>query len=304
MTHAVQSLTIDIDGPLHYLEYDGPTDGPTFVCIHALAAHHGTWVALAPLLAQRGRVLVPDMPGFGLSPLNGRRATLAGHRDILRRFLAATTDGPVVLVGNSMGGATALLQAFSNPSAVAGTVLLAPAIAATRLYLVEPKFIALFGATMGPTRALQAAARRTMNITPERFVVEMIKACAADPTRVPREVVEASTEVARARLENMAEGVTAFVQAARSVTRFVLRPRRYLGMVGAVPSDALLLLGSADRLVPARLAEPVMATRPDWTMGILDGMGHMPQIEEPATVVEHIDAWLAAGAIRPAAAAG
>ena len=292
MPLAVESSTIDLDGPLHYLEFPGRHEGPTFVCLHALAAHHGTWMALAPLLAERGRVLVPDMPGFGLSPLASRRATLAGHGQILDRFLEATTDGPVVLVGNSMGGASAFLHALREPARVQAMVLLAPAIAATRVFMIDPRFIGLFAATVGPTRALQAAAHALLAITPERYVVEMMRACTADPTRVPQEVIDASIEIARTRLQHTSENVAAFVQAARSVTRFVLRPRRYLAMAREIQTRALLLLGDKDRLVPPLLAEPIIGARPDWVLEVMNGVGHMPQIEAPATVAERIDAFL------------
>jgi pimeloyl-ACP methyl ester carboxylesterase len=141
-------------------------------------------------------------------------------------------------------------------------------------------------------RGVQAAARLLPDLTPERFVAEMIRVCTVDPSRVSQEVMDVCLRITRERLTAMPQGVRAFVQASRSVTRFVLRPRRYLRIVQEAPARALVLLSSHDRLVPAHLAAPVMAARPDWHMRMLDGVGHMPQIEDPDAVAAAIAEWL------------
>src|SRR3712207_8545527 len=44
----------------------------------------------------------------------GRRTTVLANRGLLHRFIEAVTDGPVILMGNSMGGMISLLQARSE----------------------------------------------------------------------------------------------------------------------------------------------------------------------------------------------
>lgn len=291
----MRSRTVELDVPVHYLDYDGPPDGPTYVLLHALAAHHATWVALAPLLARTGRVLVPDLAGFGMTPLGARRATLDANRELLDAFITAVPGDPVVLVGNSMGGGIALLQAWRRPASVEALVLVAPAMAMLRPYLVEPQLMGVFLATLAPNRLLRGAERFARGLSPQRFVDEMIRICAVDPTRVPPEVVEAAIAVATERMGGMPWKIAAFQQSARSVLRFAMRPDRFLRIVREVATPTLLLLGEHDRLVPARVAEIVVRTRPDWRSIVLPGAGHMPQIEHPVAVARAMEDWLAAG---------
>ena len=113
---------IDLDGPVHYREVAGPGHR-TFVLIHGLGGAHANWSRVVPGLATLGRVLVPDLPGFGLSPLGGRSARLSSTRRVLSRFLSEVTTGEAILAGNSMGGGLAMLQAAFEPASVAGLVL-------------------------------------------------------------------------------------------------------------------------------------------------------------------------------------
>ncbi|MEM8959852.1 MAG: alpha/beta hydrolase [Acidobacteriota bacterium] len=50
-------------------------------------------------------LLVPDLAGYGKSPWPDAPIGLDGHADLLARWSATQTDGPVVIVGHSMGGA-------------------------------------------------------------------------------------------------------------------------------------------------------------------------------------------------------
>src|SRR5437763_13421832 len=116
------SQFVDLQGPVHYREWPGPSDA-TFVCLHGLGETHITWMAVAPALAKMGRVLALDLPGFGLSPRNHRSATLPASQSLVSAFLQARTSRPVVLLGSSLGGGIAALQAAQEPGAVSALVL-------------------------------------------------------------------------------------------------------------------------------------------------------------------------------------
>ncbi|MHC1557745.1 alpha/beta fold hydrolase [Actinomycetospora sp. C-140] len=74
------------------------------------------------LVADPGcRVIVHDRPGTGSSPVPG---TLAGAADHLHALVGELGTGPVVAVGQSLGGAVATLFAAAHPADVAGLVLL------------------------------------------------------------------------------------------------------------------------------------------------------------------------------------
>ncbi|WP_231974033.1 alpha/beta fold hydrolase [Pseudonocardia sp. HH130630-07] len=74
------------------------------------------------LVADPGcRVVLHDRPGTGTSEIDG---TLAGASAAVHATLAGLGLGPVVVIGQSLGGAVAALLAHDHPEDVAGLVLL------------------------------------------------------------------------------------------------------------------------------------------------------------------------------------
>jgi pimeloyl-ACP methyl ester carboxylesterase len=101
--------------------------GPPLVLVHGLGGIIENWSALAPALAERHRVLVPDLPG------HGRSAPLPEARDLdaLAEAVLAIADGEemggAVWFGHSLGGLVAVRAAVLRPETVRGIVLAAAA---------------------------------------------------------------------------------------------------------------------------------------------------------------------------------
>jgi pimeloyl-ACP methyl ester carboxylesterase len=114
--------TVDVGGPVRYRAWEGPADA-TFVLLHGLGGSSLNWVLVAPGLAKLGRVLIPDLLGFGETPRAGRGSGLMDQRRLVSSFVRALGTGRVVLSGNSMGGALATLTAAVDPEVVDGVVL-------------------------------------------------------------------------------------------------------------------------------------------------------------------------------------
>jgi pimeloyl-ACP methyl ester carboxylesterase len=121
-----EGLTIDVPGGrLHGSRWPGNPDGPPLVLLHSGVADRRGWVAAADGLTGYGEVIAYDRRGFGESaPTDGGFR----HLDDLWAVLAATTDRPAWLIGNSIGGGLALDAALEHPERVAGLVLIAPGI--------------------------------------------------------------------------------------------------------------------------------------------------------------------------------
>src|SRR5205823_3616951 len=134
--------TIDLDGPVHYADFGGT--GPTLVLVHGLGGSHVNWMAVAPALARDARVLAVDLAGFGRTPLGERSADVHANRILLDRFLEGVAAGPAVLVGNSMGGLVAMMEAALAPERVAGLVLVAPAQPRSAEARMDGRVAALF----------------------------------------------------------------------------------------------------------------------------------------------------------------
>src|ERR1700730_9790479 len=98
----MRSLTIDLDGPYHYVDYGGA--GEPLVLVHGIGGSHINWISVAPVLAERHHVCAIDMVGFGLPPLARMSADLPNQQRYLDCFMTEVAGGHATLFGHSMGG--------------------------------------------------------------------------------------------------------------------------------------------------------------------------------------------------------
>lgn len=98
-------------------------EGPPVVLVHGLTGAASNFVSLAPLLASRFRVLVPELPGHGGSPPLAAAPNLDALAEPVHAAASAEGMLPAVVVGHSLGGLVALRLAMRRPDAVRGLVL-------------------------------------------------------------------------------------------------------------------------------------------------------------------------------------
>jgi pimeloyl-ACP methyl ester carboxylesterase len=82
--------------------------GPPVVLLHGLSGSRRWWRFTAPVLARRFRVHIPELVGFGGSRGAGRQPDVGEMAAVLAAWLEDIGDGPVRIVGHSMGGQIAL----------------------------------------------------------------------------------------------------------------------------------------------------------------------------------------------------
>ena len=116
--HPVHVVTAAPEGP------EGPA-GPALLLVHGFGASTDHWRHNIPVLSQRHEVHAIDLLGFGRS---AKPAELAYGgalwRDQLAAYVAERIGRPTVLVGNSLGGFSALAAGAALGSQAAGVVLL------------------------------------------------------------------------------------------------------------------------------------------------------------------------------------
>jgi pimeloyl-ACP methyl ester carboxylesterase len=98
-------------------------EGPPLLLVHGLGGAASNWTELAPLLAERHRLLVPDLPGHGGSTALPAVSGLEPFAD--RVALVAEREGmlPAPVVGHSLGGMVVLRLALRRPADVSALVL-------------------------------------------------------------------------------------------------------------------------------------------------------------------------------------
>jgi pimeloyl-ACP methyl ester carboxylesterase len=247
------------------LELDG--DGPPIVLLHGWGDSADTWRAVLAELARHGRrALAVDLPGFG-------RASRLDEGPILPQldaFAAALVDGwgggePLVLAGNSLGGAVALRAAERRDLPLAGVVPVAPAGLELPGWfdLVERdpiirRLLQIPVPVPGPlVRALVGGAYRQLAF--------------GNPLTARREVVDAFTvnHDSRAR-----------------VAALLANGRKLIPELASAPFDltavecpVLLVWGTRDRMVPHSGARVVLDALPETHVELIEGCGHSPQLE-------------------------
>lgn len=109
----------------------GPADAPLLVLGPSLGTSTILWETVAPLLADRFRIVAWDLPGHGSSP-----AAVAGFSvgELADAVAEAVPGGPFLYAGVSLGGATGLELMLRHPDRVR-----AAAIVASGAQLGEPE---------------------------------------------------------------------------------------------------------------------------------------------------------------------
>jgi pimeloyl-ACP methyl ester carboxylesterase len=290
----------DLDGPVHYVDHGGPSDGPLLVCVHGLGGSLLNWAALAPRLTDTVRLVAVDLAGFGLTRAVVRSSSVNANQRLLNRFLTEVVAGPAIVVGNSMGGLITTLQADAHPETVAAAVLIDPALPIAVGARPDPLVAAMFAMYVVPPLGRAALRARRARSNPEQAVLDLLRLCCVDADRVPTEVVEQHIALARIR-RTYDEVDDAMLTAARSLLRALARWRRNAEMMAGMHGPVLLLHGDKDRLVPIAAARATAKANPTWRFEVAHGVGHVPQLEVPEWTAERIRNWLVTEAVTAAA---
>jgi pimeloyl-ACP methyl ester carboxylesterase len=305
------SSYVELDGPVHYREWPGPDDlspddlSPdhltpdhltpdhltpdhlTIVCVHALGRNHLSWVGPSPHLSRHARVLALDLPGYGLSPRAGRRGTVETQQSVLGAFLDATTTGPVVLIGESLGGAVCARQASLDHERIVGTVLVSS-------YLPP-----VFGGVRAPAVISGLLLQRLGDLG--RLLVDVpLNSIVPRVGEVPlSEAVEKEAEAIQREHPRGPGGWATDGEALASLVGMSAVVSRTHAMFDAIRCPVLLLHGESDEEVPAVWARAAAAAHPEWKLHVLREVGHICDLDDPGAWVGLATDWLE-HTVRPA----
>ena len=284
-----EELVLDVGGPLHVSVWDGDP-ARTFLCLPGLGGSAASWLSVGGGLSAHGRVIAVELPGTGRTRRDGRGSTLEDHRVVVSE-LVARQPGDVVLVGNSLGGTLALLQAASEPDSIAGLVLTDPAL--PWVWGSFPSTIVMtgFAVYLVPGLGEWVVRTRLSGGIAERMVALGLRLTADDPDSIDPEIVRAHVEIVRS-MQRDPDMADAFVDSARSLLRLGIHPRRCESILAGVTAPALLLHGARDRFVPLRFAEAAAERHPRLELRVFGDLGHVPQLEAPERWLGEVEEWL------------
>ncbi|TPW93395.1 alpha/beta fold hydrolase [Mycolicibacterium fortuitum] len=251
-----------------------PGSGTPVVLLHGYADSADTWRGVLTRLEALGRrTLAVDLPGFGQADPRGTGPLLPQFDGFADALLTET--GPAVLVGNSLGAATALRAAARNPDLAVAVVALDDPLNArhwlanlARRRSVPAGFWSLLARIPVPDSALR---QLTVNAVPRVLYGPGIT---ADPAVVTywSDLVSGPPAVA-------ALGLDAFRYAYEALgSHHGIR----------INCPTVVVHGARDRIIPVKASQALHQQIPGSRLVVLPRSGHCPQLDDPEAVVRII----------------
>ena len=265
----LEPVTVDVAGRrMRYLEMGAGEE--TVVLIHGMGGDLNGWLFNQPVLAERFRVLALDLPAHGGSEKTVESGSLEELAAAVIGVLDVVGIERAHLVGHSLGGAVAVQMAAADAGRVRSLTLIGSAGAGT---VVNRSYIEGF-----------IAASRRKEIKP------VMQQLFADPSLVNREMIN---DVLKAK---RLEGAEACWRAIAEQAIFAVEGVSPEAVLGGLPMPVQVIWGSEDQI--ARLPDTEHLPE-NVALHVLDGVGHMPQLESAGKVNELISTFV--GDVAPGA---
>ncbi|NDJ17814.1 alpha/beta fold hydrolase [Myxacorys almedinensis A] len=254
------------------------TQGSVVIFIHGISSAVETWALNIEALAQHHRVYALDLVGSGRSDKPLGVYSLVALAEFAHAFADALTLDRFSLIGNSLGGGTALQFALSYPQRVEKLVLvnslgLGQAVS-WGLRLANLPFVDRF---YKPTRSSTAFTLRQS---------------VDDPSLITDEWIDTFYELLS--LPGAPEAAIAQIRA--SVDWFGVRPEVYQPLVNGLPTlttPTLIVWGKQDHILPVSHTQVAIQHLPKAQVQIFDRCGHWSHFEQAAAFNTQVARFLA-----------
>lgn len=263
-------------GQVSYLDFQPDDPVGTVVLLHGGGTDSAalSWGEVGPRLVAAGfRVLAPDHPGCGQSPLPTWRVTQQRLVAYVGEFVDALDLERYVIGGLSLGGGMSIGHVLARPERVVGALLLDSYGLMPRL----PGGRQLLAWAMLRTGVLDAATRAMA--TNRAALAWSLRSLIRDPARRTPELI--SQIIAAARQP----GLAAFEQWQRDEMSCNRLKTDYTAQLPKFPRPALIVHGDRDAGVPVECAREAAALMPNAELKIVAGAGHWVQRDQPDVVV-------------------
>lgn len=242
--------------------------GPTLLLLHGAGAATHSWRALIPLLAERFRVIAPDLPGHGFTatpPGNGLSLPAMARRT--GALLEAIGGSPALVVGHSAGAAIALRMSLDGRLGSAPIVSINGAL--------QP-----FAGAVAPL--FQGLA---LGLFANPLAVRLFAGGARDRGRVARMLAGTGSRLDDAGVELYQRLLRKPAHVAGTLGMMASWDLRSLGReFGRLAGPLTLVVGSRDQAVPPSVATMVRASAAHAEIVSLEGLGHLAHEERPDLV--------------------
>jgi len=251
--------------------------GAPLVLLHGVGDTHRTWRRLAPLLAPRFHVLMPDLPGHGFSGRPDASYALDWYADVLDAWMGAIGLAKAHVCGHSYGGGVAQCLVMAHRERVDRLALVASGglgqevALSLRLASLDVPERLFF------PRAMWLGSRLAMSLDPHTFGYPE-----------PAEIDES------ARVNARPGSGRAFVRTVRAVIGFHGQTRqtcKEVAIVRHLPPIALFW-GATDRVLPVSHARMAAERFHGATLSVFRECGHFPHLHVPGRLADELTTFL------------
>jgi pimeloyl-ACP methyl ester carboxylesterase len=249
-------------------------NGDPVLCVHGLGANSFTWRYFVAPFSKQNKLILVDLRGFGSSPKPAdNHYSIEQHADDIFRIILNDNLTKLTLIGNSLGGAIALLVALrlceQEPTRLSGLVLIDAG--AYKEYL--PGYLKLMRSFLG---------KLIVYLAPSRLAAKFVlKASYYDKNKVTAEQVKAYADPIAGE-----GGRHALLETARRCVP--VNSDEIIAKLNRIKVPTLILWGKQDAVIPLKVGELLDQDLPNSTLEVFDQCGHIPQEENPEETVASI----------------
>ncbi len=252
--------------------------GDPILCLHGLGASMFSWRHFIAPFSQSHQLILVDFKGCGKSPKpRDTHYSIEQKTEEIYKLIVAENLTKLTLVGNSLGGAVALLLAIKlneqQPGRLSRLVLIDSA--GDKRYL--PVHLKLIRSILGPA---------IIYLSPSKLAAKtVLRMCYFDKQKITSEQVE----VYAAPMASLG-GRHALLQTAKQC----IPPNvdELLTKVKTITVPTFILWGREDTVIPLKVGELLHQVIPNSTLKVIDQCGHIPQEEKPNETIALISKFL------------
>lgn len=245
----------------------------TMVFVHGFGCDQNMWRFLAPVYAQRFRVVLLDLVGSGGSDLSAYDKTkydrLQGYADDIVEVVEEVAVGPTVFVGHSVSAMIGMLADLAAPGKFSGHVMIGP----SPCYINDGEYVGGF------ERKDIEGLLETLESNYLGWSSNMAPAIMGAPHK-PELGVELTNSFCRTDPEIAKQ----FARVTFMSDNRADLPR--------LKTPTLILQCSDDLIAPVSVGEYLHQTLPNSMLRVIENVGHCPHLSEPSACTSAINDFL------------
>ncbi|HLX89258.1 MAG TPA: alpha/beta hydrolase, partial [Acidimicrobiales bacterium] len=255
----------------------GPEEAEPLVVVHGYPSSSFDFAAVAPRLAERRRVVLVDLLGYGLSDKPDLNYTMALQADVVVGLTAELGIDELSLLTHDMGDTVGgeLLARHAEGSW--------PVQIARRVLTNGSIYIAMAQLTAGQLLLLSLPDEEIgEGLAPGADAVSAALAATLAPANAGTDMSGHASLVLHNGGNRMLARTIRYIEERRA------NERRFTGAIESHPSPLGVVWGPEDPIAVVAMVDHLREVRPDAEVRLIEGSGHYPQVEDPKAFADAV----------------